>query len=129
VGARVDARTKSFYLLSYCSPARAGKHEVRVEAVVKEGKGEKTGSLVSSFDATGFAPGCDPSTPPSFDVTKGDALAVREAKRDNKKDEKRATKEEKRARQAPKSGASGPVALPPPPPPPPASGAQQDFNP
>jgi von Willebrand factor type A domain-containing protein len=131
VGGRVEARTKSFYLLSYCSPARAGKHEVRIEAVVKEaqGKGEKTGSLVSGFDATGFAPGCDPSTPPSFDVTKGDALAVREAKREDKKDEKRATKEEKKGRQAPKSGASGPVTLPPPPPPPPATGAQQDFNP
>jgi hypothetical protein len=131
VGGRVEARTKSFYLLSYCSPARAGKHEVRIEAVVKEaqGKGEKTGSLVSGFDATGFAPGCDPSTPPSFDVTKGDALAVREAKREDKKEEKRALKEEKKARQAPKSGASGPVTLPPPPPPPPATGAQQDFNP
>jgi hypothetical protein len=128
VGARVEARTKSFYLLSYCSPARAGRHEVRIEAVVKDaqGKGEKTGSLVSNFDATGFAPGCDPNTPPSFDVTKGDELGPREAKRtDGSKDQ--GPKEDRKARQASKPAASGPVKLPPPPPPPVTP--QQDFSP
>src|SRR5450432_2470185 len=77
VGAKVDARTKSYYLLSYCSPSRAGKHEVRVEAVVKNSPNdsEQVGSLKDEFDATGFAPGCDPNAPPSFDVTKGDLLA------------------------------------------------------
>ncbi len=132
VGGRIDARTKSFYLLSYCSPARAGKHEVRIEAAVKDGKGEKTGSLVSDFDATGFAPGCDPNAPPSFDVTKGDALArPREAKREDRKDEKKGgTKEEKKAgKQASRPTASEALKLPPPPPPPPAANPQQDFNP
>lgn len=77
IGAKVDARTKSYYLLSYCSPSRAGKHEVRVEAVVKPGPNanEEVGSLKDEFDATGFAPGCDPNAPPSFDVTRGDLLA------------------------------------------------------
>jgi hypothetical protein len=77
IGAKVDARTKSYYLLSYCSPSRAGKHEVRVEAVVKSSPNdsEQVGSLRDQFDATGFAPGCDPNAPPSFDVTKGDLLA------------------------------------------------------
>ena len=32
IGARIESATKSYYLLSYCSPARAGQHEVRVEA-------------------------------------------------------------------------------------------------
>ena len=133
VGARVEARTKSFYLLSYCSPARAGKHAVRIEAVVKDSRGtsEKTGSLESDFDATGFAPGCDPNTPPSFDVTKGDALAPR---REVKHDEKKGTKEEKReekraARPASKPAAPAAARLPPPPPPPPAATPPQDFNP
>ncbi|MDP9150363.1 MAG: VWA domain-containing protein, partial [Myxococcota bacterium] len=78
VGAKVEARTRSFYLLSYCSPSRAGKHVVRVEAVFKDpkGQGDKTGSLSSDFDATGFQPGCDPNAPPSFDVTRGDALVA-----------------------------------------------------
>src|SRR5262249_35231460 len=30
IGAKVEGRTKSYYLLSYCSPSRAGKHEVRI---------------------------------------------------------------------------------------------------
>ena len=65
IGAKVDARTKSYYLLSYCSPSRAGKHEVRIEAVVKNGPNdnEQIGSLKDDFDATGFAPGCDPKAP------------------------------------------------------------------
>lgn len=77
IGARVEGRTRSYYLLSYCSPARAGQHQVRIEAVLKDaqGSGKQTGSVDSTFDATGFAPGCDPNTPPSFDVTRGDALA------------------------------------------------------
>ncbi len=76
IGAKVDGRTKSFYLLSYCSPSRAGKHEVEIEAFVVDAKGHEgpSGNVTSDFDATGFAPGCDPATPPSFDVTKGDAL-------------------------------------------------------
>jgi hypothetical protein len=28
--------------------------------------------------ADNFGPGCDPNTPPSFDVTKGDAIAPKE---------------------------------------------------
>lgn len=76
IAQRIENRTKSYYLLSYCSPSRAGVHKVKVEAVVKDAKGsEKTGSTVQEFDATGFGQGCDPKTPPGFDVTKGDALA------------------------------------------------------
>jgi hypothetical protein len=99
VGSKVEARTKSYYLLSYCSPSRAGKHQVRIEAVVGGGeKREETGSLRSDFDATGFAPGCDPTAPPSFDVTKGDALAPppadkeKDKERGKKKDEKKEAK-------------------------------------
>lgn len=82
IAARIEARTKSYYLLSYCSPARAGKHKLRIEATWKDanGKSEKSGSFESEFDAAGFGPGCDPKQPPSFDVTKGDALAPKEEK-------------------------------------------------
>ncbi len=139
VGAKVDARTKSYYLLSYCSPARAGKHEVRIEAALKDpdGQNEKTGSLKSDFDATGFAPGCDPNTPPTFDVTKGDELAPPpdDGKRSDKSD-----KDRKDARPAPgkpsvaPAARAAPAALPPPPPPAatapaPAPPPAQDFNP
>jgi hypothetical protein len=131
VGTKVDARTKSYYLLSYCSPSRAGKHEVRIEAVVKKNPNdnEEVGSLKDDFDATGFMPGCDPNTPPSFDVTRGDALAPPPP--DKEKDKKVETK----AHVTVKASSPPPPHLPPPPPaskpepapaPPPA---QQDFTP
>jgi hypothetical protein len=146
VGAKVEARTKAYYLLSYCSPARAGQHAVRVEAVYKSNSGEEIGSLKSDFDATGFAPGCDPNAPPSFDVTKGEALAPQpqpqppppppkeqvaekdkdKKEKDKQKDKKKDTKPAARpASPPPKPAAPPPQQLPPPPPPKP----QQDFNP
>jgi hypothetical protein len=132
VGAKVDARTKSYYLLSYCSPSRAGKHEVRIEAVVKANPNdsEQVGSLRDDFDATGFAPGCDPNTPPSFDVTRGDALAPPPPEKDKDK------KVDAKVHVTVKASSPPPPHLPPPPPanaqpapaptPPPA---QQDFTP
>jgi VWA domain-containing protein len=134
VGAKVESRTKSYYLLSYCSPSRAGQHQVRIEASLKPNPNdnEQTGSLKSDFDATGFAPGCDPNSPPSFDVTRGDLLAPpppTDKDKDKKGDAK--VKVTVKATTSPP-----PPHLPPPPPPsspPPAQPApppaQQDFNP
>ncbi len=65
--ARIDAYGKQFYLLSYCSPARSGSHELRIEAPDPEGKIVK---LEKKFSADGFQPGCDPQTPPPI----GEAL-------------------------------------------------------
>jgi len=151
VGEKVELRTKSFYLLSYCSPSRAGKHEVRIEANTKDAKGndERSGSVKSEFDATGFGPGCDPNTPPSFDVTKGDALAPPPPpEKDKGKPEGKgsATAPVRRAPKPPPApppppppspaSAPEPAAPPPPPPPPPAPPPPppppkppQDFNP
>ena len=90
IATRIAARTKSYYLLGYCSPARAGKHEVSITATTKDDKGnESSGSLTSDFDATGFTPNCDPNQKPSFDLSKGDALAPK--KDDPKKDDTKAT--------------------------------------
>jgi hypothetical protein len=137
VGAKVEDRTKSFYLLSYCSPSRAGHHQVRIEAFTKDAKGneERSGSVSSEFDATAFAPGCDPSTPPSFDITKGDALAPSQPPEKPKPEEKKDAHPQAPVRKL----SSPPPKLPPPPPPPPASPPPppasppppppQDFNP
>jgi hypothetical protein len=142
VGAKVDGRTKSFYLLSYCSPSRAGKHVVRIEAITKDAKGndERTGSVASDFDATGFAPGCNPSSPPSFDVTKGDALAPPPPPPPHPPPPPRPERAKGDAKPAPP--VRRPARLPPPPPPsasaapatppassPPSPPVQQDFNP
>ncbi|MBK6576058.1 MAG: VWA domain-containing protein [Sandaracinaceae bacterium] len=64
IGERIVGQTRRFYLLSYCSPARAGTHEVRVEA----NQGELSGDATYSFDATGFGPDCDPNRPPAFEA-------------------------------------------------------------
>lgn len=64
IGRRIVAATQRYYLLSYCSPARAGTHEVTVEAV----QGETTGRVTYEFDATGFGPECNPSSPPPFEI-------------------------------------------------------------
>ncbi|AKF05622.1 hypothetical protein DB32_002771 [Sandaracinus amylolyticus] len=64
IGAHILAMTQRFYLLSYCSPARAGTHEVTVEAVTPDARG----SLTYEFDATGFGPDCNPSRPPPFAI-------------------------------------------------------------
>lgn len=66
IGARIAGYMQRYYLLSYCSPARAGTHEVTIEAT----HGEENGYLTYSFDAAGFAPGCNPSTPPPFDTSR-----------------------------------------------------------
>lgn len=76
IATRIEAQTKAYYLLSYCSPARAGKHELTIEAHAKLANGdEASGHLSDNFDATGFAVGCDPNQKPNFDITKGDALS------------------------------------------------------
>ncbi len=77
IGERIEQLTKSYYLLSYCSPARAGEHTVTIKGKHKlEGKDkEVTGELETEFDATGFEKGCDPNKKPKFDITKGDMVA------------------------------------------------------
>jgi hypothetical protein len=65
VATRIEGYAKRYYLLSYCSPARAGEHDLRVEPFTQDGK---HGSLVYHFKADGFGPNCDPNRKPSFDV-------------------------------------------------------------
>ena len=58
--ARIEGFSKRYYLLGYCSPARAGKHVVRIAT--------GNGSLEYPFDATGFGPDCDPNQQPAFSL-------------------------------------------------------------
>jgi len=67
-GSRVAALHAKFYLLAYCSPARAGHRNVRLEVtrVDKDGK-ERSGDTELEIDATGFGPGCRVDTTPRFE--------------------------------------------------------------
>ncbi|MBL8741114.1 MAG: VWA domain-containing protein [Myxococcales bacterium] len=68
VAARLEQHMKRFYLLSYCTPARKGEHEVTIEANRRDPKG--SGSLDMKFNADGFGPppDCNPDTPPTFSL-------------------------------------------------------------
>jgi len=59
-----------YYLVSYCSPSRAGLRELKLTVTVAlpDGK-EETDSFVTEFDSTGFGPGCNSGRPPRFVVT------------------------------------------------------------
>ncbi len=58
---------KGLYLVAYCSPARAGTREVRLEVTTQDAQGKKSvGSYETKFDAAGFGPGCNPSSSARF---------------------------------------------------------------
>jgi hypothetical protein len=66
VAAQMEAAAKKFYLLSYCSPSRAGAHTLRVEVSTQAG----SGSLSQEFNAEGFGPNCNPDAKPNFPIGK-----------------------------------------------------------
>lgn len=64
MAAKIEGKTQRYYLLGYCTPSRAGEHEVTIEAHADG----KSGTLKYKFNADGMSAPCDPSTPPSFDI-------------------------------------------------------------
>jgi len=66
IAKRIEGYSQRYYLLSYCTPSRAGKHRLRVEAVTPDGA---RGGVEEQFEAHGFGPGCDPSQAPDFEAT------------------------------------------------------------
>lgn len=64
LGMRVRDDWYSHYLLSYCSPARAGERELKVRVEFDNDEGvSRSGSSKSSFSAEGFTSGCQPKSP------------------------------------------------------------------
>jgi len=69
VGDRIAAFTRRYYLLSYCSLARTGAHEVTIRAIDPQG-GAK-GRVRFTLDASGFNKrACNPDRPPPFPNSK-----------------------------------------------------------
>ena len=81
VAAKVEAAAARYYLLSYCTPARAGVHQVRILA---HGPRNLTGELTYRFTADGFGPNCDPNTPTGFDLHQPEPIVVGEKKPEKK---------------------------------------------
>lgn len=74
LGMRVRAAWQSHYLLSYCSPARAGVRKLKVKVTYDSEAGERrSASSKSEFDATGFQAGCTISDDPASAVAPASA--------------------------------------------------------
>ena len=56
IGQRLDALSRHYYVLSYCSPKRAGSHRLTIRA----SQGGLSGRLTSNFSAANFRGGCVP---------------------------------------------------------------------
>jgi von Willebrand factor type A domain len=54
VGQRIRDEANSFYFFDYCSPKRAGNHRLTIGAA----EGNRSGSITTTFSASGFAGGC-----------------------------------------------------------------------
>jgi hypothetical protein len=94
-GARVASTVERYFLLSYCSPARAGKRRLRVEVVTKDAEGkESSGGFATSFDSDGFTSGCDPTQRPRF-VPPKEPPKTKDEGDDSKKAEEKKTDEKK----------------------------------
>ncbi|HET7545231.1 MAG TPA: hypothetical protein VFK05_35440 [Polyangiaceae bacterium] len=82
----VDDELFRNYLVSYCSPSRAGKRDLKLEVTTRDAQGKATvGSYSTTFDADGFGPGCDPGAAPQFVVAKRQAPSATKAVASNSK--------------------------------------------
>jgi hypothetical protein len=67
---RVLALENGHYLIAYCSPARSGVRELRIEVALPSAKGTpRHVSTKLGFSAEGFSSGCNGSDAPRFVVT------------------------------------------------------------
>lgn len=63
----VNKLLSRYYLLSYCSPGRAGERELEVTVQVTDADGDiERDSVDTRFSSDGFSAGCSSSTPPRF---------------------------------------------------------------
>jgi hypothetical protein len=64
---RTLEQLEKHYLVSYCSPARAGSRRLRLEVSYTNKEGEEHhGDFETEFSAKGFGPGCNPQMTPRF---------------------------------------------------------------
>lgn len=60
VSEQIAGRAQSYYVVSYCSPARAGQRSLTVEVATKDQRGHAT----IPYSAEGFGAGCAPENAP-----------------------------------------------------------------
>jgi hypothetical protein len=66
---KARSELEKHYLVSYCSPARAGERRLRLEVKYTNKAGEEqSGDFEYDFSAKGFGPGCNASVTPRFSL-------------------------------------------------------------
>jgi hypothetical protein len=69
-GMRALGELQKHYLVSYCSPARAGMRRLRLEVTHDNKEGEEhQGDFETEFSAKSFGPGCNPMLAPRLTLT------------------------------------------------------------
>jgi len=82
----VDDELFRNYLVSYCSPGRAGKRDLKLEVTSRDSQGKASvGSYSTVFDAEGFGAGCDPGAAPQFVAAKPKETTTTKAVASNSK--------------------------------------------
>jgi hypothetical protein len=81
---RIEARNKRYYLLSFCTSARKGEREVKIQARARNPEGSGSFSYTFNADGLGPPPECDPKTPAAFDRA---GVDEKDKDRDRDKDE------------------------------------------
>lgn len=70
IAASVESDYFRYYVVSYCSPARSGSRQLRLEVANTDEEGRRrTGSYDTVFEAKDFTPRCNAHTPPNFAPT------------------------------------------------------------
>lgn len=71
---KARSELEKYYLVSYCSPSRAGERRLRLEVTYTDKEGtEHSGDFESDFDARGFGPGCNSESTPRLVAIPKDA--------------------------------------------------------
>lgn len=109
---KARAELSKYYLVSYCSPARAGTRRLRLEVKYQTKEGEqRSGDFETEFSAKGFGPGCNSlATPRLVPTPKIEAFAT--SKRVKQTDEP--VKPASPAPQAPEADHGEDAPVPPP---------------
>jgi hypothetical protein len=110
---RVQNLMDRHYLLSYCSPARAGHRMVRIEVVTDTTDGkELKGDVSFEIDANGFDSGCDPNKTPRFTATGSAKVEPTPAGETSKPAASSGGEKPKGSSETPKEGSDGIVPPP-----------------
>jgi uncharacterized protein YegL len=99
VADRIEENSHSYYLLSYCSPARDGEHTLTVK-IVDGDLNLRRGKQSYKFNAEGFTAKCDPNDIAPLirpSELKAQQKQAKEAAREQKKQEKAAAKAQRKS--------------------------------